>query len=203
MCIKVLGHAKPTKKNMVPYSADDIDYFWSRVNAQIEFLPTEIHQAIRSRQPSRELQRAVTSAAGRAGVFTLTGRLRGHANYTARHNTIFQGLAADGAKLGLWKLWRAGFRIVNFIHDQVLIEVAANADLQANAETIRELMIAGMKEVIPNIRIDVKYAAMDRWYAGAEAVIDETTGQLLLWTPNEKATSSSAMVATESIRVAG
>jgi hypothetical protein len=50
-------------------------------------------------------------------VFALTGRLRAAATYSARHNTVFQELAADGSKLALWLLWRAGYRIVNFIHD--------------------------------------------------------------------------------------
>ena len=70
---------------------------------------------------------------GSAPVFTLTGRLRAKASFCARHNTVFQGLAADGAKLGLWNLWRAGFRIVNFIHDEVLVEVPAKSNLAHQA----------------------------------------------------------------------
>src|SRR5205823_4356105 len=121
-------------------------------------------------------------AADRRGVFTLTGRLRGRASYTARHNTMFQGLAADGAKLGLWRLWRAGYRIVNFIHDEVLIEVPAGADLGHHAEEIRRLMLEGMQEVVPDVQIDVEYAATERWYKSAKAVRDEHD-TLLVWRP--------------------
>ena len=45
--------------------------------------------------------------------FPVTGRLRANATYCARHNTVFQGLAADGAKLALWKLWRCGAAYVS------------------------------------------------------------------------------------------
>jgi DNA polymerase I-like protein with 3'-5' exonuclease and polymerase domains len=122
---------------------------------------------------------------GRAPVFTLTGRLRANASYTARHNTIFQGLAADGAKLALWRLWRAGYRIVNFIHDQVLVEIpqCSPSERMRHARSIREHMIAGMQEVVPDVRIDVSFAASDRWYKDAELKYGDSEQELLLWTP--------------------
>ena len=96
-------------------------------------------------------------------MFTPTGRLRANASYTARHNTIFQGLASDGAKLALWRVWRAGYRVVNFVHDQLLVEVPAGDDLQAHAERIAAGMVAGMAEVVPDVKIDVEFAATGRW----------------------------------------
>ena len=115
-------------------------------------------------------------------VLTATGRLRFGASYCARHNTLFQGLAADGAKLALWKLWRAGYRLVNFLHDEVIIEAPAGDDLRQHAETIRRLMVEGMREVVPDVRIDVDYAAAARWYKSAKDVAD-AEGRLLLWEP--------------------
>lgn len=129
------------------------------------------------------------SIVDRAPVFTLSGRLRANASYCARHNTVFQGLAADGAKLALWFLWRAGYRIVNFIHDQVLVEVPADADLQAHASRIEELMKQGMKLVVPDVAVGVSYAATDRWYKGAEAVRSKDGG-LVLWQPAAPSPSS-------------
>ena len=104
---------------------------------------------------------------------TFSGRIRAKASYCVQHNTLFQGLAADGAKLALWRLWRAGYRIVNFVHDEVLIEVPANSDLRYHAENIRRIMIEAMREVVPDVRIDVEYAAMDRWHKKAKAVHDD------------------------------
>jgi hypothetical protein len=91
-------------------------------------------------------------------------------------------LAADGAKLALWKLWREGYRIVNFIHDEVLIEIPAESNWTEHANQVKALMIQGMQEVVPDLRIDVEIAATDRWLKSAEAVFD-TDGQLCLWSP--------------------
>lgn len=139
-----------------------------------------VHSAISTRRPSVKLKRAVMGLVGRAGVFTFTGRLRANAQYCARHNTVFQDLAADGMKLALWSLLRAGYRIVNVVHDQVLVEVPVNSNLKYHAERIRELMIAGMKLVVPDVNIDVTYAATERWHKDAEALFDEGRTSLLI-----------------------
>lgn len=192
MCLKVLKEENPCTAAGKPYSDSDIDYFWSQVAQKAHRLPAKVQSAVPLRQPSISLQRAVYAYAGRASVFTLTGRLRARASYAARHNTIFQGLAADGAKLALWRLWRAGYRIVNFIHDQVLVEVPAGSALLRHAKIIQRLMIDGMQAVVPDVRVDVAYAATERWHKDAEAVFDRTGKKLLLWTPANPASSATA-----------
>ena len=82
--------------------------------------------------------------------------------FCSQHNTIFQGLAADGAKLAMWKLWRNGYRIVNFIHDEFLIELPIQDDYTEPAEEIKRLMIEGMREVVPDVRIGVEYTVTPR-----------------------------------------
>jgi DNA polymerase I-like protein with 3'-5' exonuclease and polymerase domains len=119
---------------------------------------------------------------GRNAVFTFTGRLRAKATFAARHNTLFQGLAADGAKLALWKLWRAGYRIVNFIHDEIMVEIPEHTNLALHAEVIRHLMIEAMRLVVPDVKIDVQYAVSDMWAKSAEAVVDDG-GRLAVWKP--------------------
>lgn len=190
MCLKVLGHDQPRTREGKPYTQADLDFFWSRAALLMDELPEKFRRAIEARKPSVGLQRAVSSLAGRERVFTLTGRLRANATYTARHNTIFQGLASDGAKLGLWRVWRAGFCLVNFIHDQLLVEVPADGDLKADAEQIKSEMIAGMKEVVPDVAVDAEYAAASRWRKGAKAVFDKK-GRLLIWEPVQKETTDS------------
>jgi DNA polymerase I-like protein with 3'-5' exonuclease and polymerase domains len=185
MLLKVVKEASPQTQGRRPYSEGDQDYLWSRLEAQAHLLAPMLQPDVTQRQPSIRLQRAVMALVGRAGVFTLTGRLRANATYSARHNTIFQGLAADGAKQALWLLWRAGYRIVNFVHDQVLVEVPAHEDLQAHADRVRQWMIAGMQRVVPDVRVEVQYAATNRWYKAAEAVRD-VRGRLLLWEPTPK-----------------
>jgi DNA polymerase family A/3'-5' exonuclease len=183
MCLKALKTDSPRTGAGKPYSAADLDYFWSQLELKVSSFSLSFQDEIVRRQPSIRLQREVMSRVGRAGCFTLSGRLRAKATYSARHNTIFQGLAADGAKLALWLLWRAGYRIVNFIHDQVLIEVPLGSDLKHEAERIRGLMVQGMKLVVPDVEVDVSFAAADRWYKDAEAAYDKTGKRLLLYKP--------------------
>jgi hypothetical protein len=184
MCLKVLGDDNPRTTKGEPYTPVNLDYFWTKLGPLAERLPEKFAKAIRTRTPSKPLQWFVKSYVGRAGVFVLTGRLRAAAGYTERHNTIFQGLTSDGAKIALWKVWRKGYRIANFIHDQILVEVPAADDLKAHAERIKKLMIKGMKEVLPDVLVDVKYAATDRWRKKAKAVFDEQ-GRLRLWHPTK------------------
>jgi DNA polymerase I-like protein with 3'-5' exonuclease and polymerase domains len=186
MALKVFKAPNPTTRDGAAYLACDVDYFWSQLDAHRDLLPAKLRAAVVNRQPSPQLQKAVMSLVGRAGVFTLTGRLRAEASYCARHNTVFQGLAADGAKLALWMLWRAGYRIVNFIHDQFLIEVPADSDLKFHAENIKRLMIEGMKQVVPDLLVGVSYAATDRWWKEAAAIYDASGNQLLIWQPKPK-----------------
>jgi len=186
MALKVLRDPEPCRGDGRRYSPVEIGYFWLAVETQITTIPAKLHTAVRERRASFEMQRAVMRLADRAGVVTATGRLRANATWCARHNTLFRGLAADGAKLALWRLWRAGYRIVNFIHDEVLIEVPEGDNLTAHAERIKQIMIDAMHQVIPNVRIDVEYAAMRRWYKAAEAVFDEH-GRLVPWKPNNPA----------------
>lgn len=88
-------------------------------------------------------------------VYTLTGRLRANASYCARKNTPFQGLGADGAKLALFNLEKAGIDVVGFVHDEVVSEVQDN-----NIDKIKllqeKIMIESMNMVVPDVQISVE-----------------------------------------------
>jgi len=163
MCLKILQDDHPISRSGRPYSAEDVEYFWTCVIARLPDLPGDIRSAIENRRASPILAQSVRRFLDRQPCFTLTGRLRANASYTARHNTCFQGLAADGAKLALWHLWRAGYRIVNFIHDEVLLEVPVNEDHRMHMGNVKRLMIDGMREVVPDIRIAVECVVGGTW----------------------------------------
>jgi hypothetical protein len=182
MLLKVVKEPQPQTGSGRPYAQAEIDYFWSRLADQIELLPASCHADVVNRRPSAPLQRTIMREFGRSGVFTYSGRLRANATFAARHNTMFQGLAADGAKLALWKLWRAGYRIVNFIHDEIMVEIPEHTNLALHAEVVRQLMIEAMRRVVPDVQIDVLYAVSDMWAKSAEAVIDDD-GRLTVWRP--------------------
>lgn len=172
MARKVFGEKSPSTKDGRPYGESDCNYFWERLDSISDRLNEKYQKAVRDRAASKVLANAVIQLFEQKAVLTLTCRLRSHATYCARHNTIFQGLAADGAKLAMWKLWRNGYRIVNFIHDEFLIELPEQDDYTEQAEEIKRLMIEGMQEVVPNVCIDVEYAISRHWSKGAEAVYD-------------------------------
>jgi hypothetical protein len=164
MLLKVLGDAAPTTRGRdeAPprcYEPREIDYFWDRairwVNASNRGLKADVREKLLRREPHFSLRNAVRDLMGRREVFTATGRLRANATYTASRNTIFQGPAADGAILGLWRLWRAGYRIVNFVHDQVVVETP-ESDLSAQIADIENLMRAGMQEAVPGVTARVR-----------------------------------------------
>jgi len=97
-------------------------------------------------------------------VATPTGRLRAGATFCQARNTPFQGLAADGAKLALFELVRAGYRIVAFIHDEILVELPIGADEHAEAQKIRQIMCDAMRRVTGKIPIACgEPVFMDRW----------------------------------------
>jgi DNA polymerase I-like protein with 3'-5' exonuclease and polymerase domains len=172
MCLKAVRDPEPTTSSGRPYSKEELDFFWGRLQENLEVLPAAAHADILGRRPSPKLNHCLWAELGKGPVFTLTGRLRAEANYCQQKNTVFQGLAADGAKLALWSLWRAGYKIVNFIHDEVLIEVPQDARLGFEAERIRFLMREGMQAVVPDINIEVEYSISDRWCKSAAPTLD-------------------------------
>ena len=90
-------------------------------------------------------------------VFTLTGRKRGRTTYCAEKNTPFQGLAADGAKIALYNLVRQGFKVVGFVHDEIITEVA-NKEASRLLKVQEQTMIDSMKQVCPDVLIGVESA---------------------------------------------
>jgi len=116
-------------------------------------------------------------------VVTLTGRLRGRVGFSQARNTPFSGLAADGAKLALWGLYREGFRTVAFVHDEALIELPEEEDPTEAAKKIDRILCEAMEQLTGSVPIACEYALADRWYKGAEAVFDDR-GRLKRWFPS-------------------
>src|SRR5262249_34986369 len=108
----------------------------------------------------------------RGGVTTLTGRVRGGVSFTQARNTPFQGLAADGCKLGLYALIRAGFRVVNFVHDEFVIELPEDADHAADAKRIESIVNGEMERVTNGVPVAWEYARARRWSKRAKATFD-------------------------------
>ena len=69
---------------------------------------------------------------------------------------MFQGAAADGAIYGLWLVWRAGYRLVDFVHDQLVVEAPADDRVPQRIAENEELMRRGMLLVVPGMNVKVE-----------------------------------------------
>lgn len=101
-----------------------------------------------------------------AQAVTLTGRVRAGLSYTEARNTPFQGLASDGAKVALYRLWEAGHRIVAFVHDEIVCEVPEGRAEGCRAD-IERTMIEAMSSVLAcDIPVKVEGVVSERWVKG-------------------------------------
>lgn len=142
----------------------------------------------------------ISQLAGTGETFDLTqlrsGRVRGGCRYTAACNSLFQGLAADGAKRALRAIVREcflpplpgetpsplyGCLVHAFVHDEVLLS-APIARVHEAAVRLEEIMVECMRYYMPDVDVRVETEASDRWSKSAERVVDEN-GRLQVWTP--------------------
>jgi len=114
---------------------------------------------------------------------TITGRVRAKASYCSACNYPFQGLVADGAKWAMWYLWLEGFRMVNFIHDEVVFELKEDdPELHNKIARIKQLMLYGMRLVLPDVTgLKVEGSLMRSWRKEAEQLIHPKYGETLIW----------------------
>lgn len=174
--IRVAGGAKETTAGRT-YSRNEVDWAWQQIENSPAGLIKKLEEQIRSRRGSRELQRALMP---RTPAIVPTGRVRAQCSFTEAKNGPFQGLAADGAKLALYDLIRAGHRVVAFVHDEVLVEVPEHQDYSDVADDISEIMINAMREVCPDVAIRTECTVMHRWQKNAKATFDRD-GRLIAY----------------------
>lgn len=108
-------------------------------------------------------------------------------------NTMFQGLAARGAKEAMWDVAREayldpasdlyGCRPVLFLHDEIVLEVPAHRE-RAHAAAMRtvKVMETAMSRFTPDVKVRAEPALCARWYKNADPVWGKD-GVLELWTP--------------------
>jgi hypothetical protein len=78
-----------------------------------------------------------------------------------------------------------GSRPVLFLHDELILEVPEQTAAEA-AKRLSDVMIEGMREVVPDVRVGTEYALVRRWYKGACPAYD-ATGRLIPWEPRKRA----------------
>jgi DNA polymerase I-like protein with 3'-5' exonuclease and polymerase domains len=115
-------------------------------------------------------------------VATLTGRIRGKVGFTQACNTPFSGLAADGAKLAMWNLHLLGYKIIGFIHDEIIVEIPQTPTNTYTAEVkdIQNVICQSMRELTGPIPISCSAAVSYVWSKNAKAVFD-SQGEIIPW----------------------
>ena len=171
---------KTTKATGEPYKTFWIGRVWMTLAALCN--DPELRQELVQRKGSDQLMKRLFWAP----VMTLTGRLRGRVGFTQNRNTRFQGLAADGAKLAIWKLVKHGLRVIAFIHDEVLVELPVDCDHTAEASRIERIMCQCMEEVTGTVPVACEYAL-------AAAVVQTGKGRVIRmadWSSGSRRSSS-------------
>jgi DNA polymerase I-like protein with 3'-5' exonuclease and polymerase domains len=172
----------PRKADGNPYQPGFVDRVWA-ILVRINRNP-DLQEALEKRQPGEELAARVCHA----GVATLTGRIRGRVRYSQARNTPFQGLAADGAALALFNLVREGFRVVGFIHDEVLVELPDEGGHVSEAKVlqVKGIMCREMESVlVGDIPVGCEAALCTRWHKKAKLIVKD--GKVLPWEPEGQA----------------
>lgn len=115
-------------------------------------------------------------------------RFRGGVSYTEACNSFFQGLGADAAKAAGWLIAKAcyvdrtsvlyGCRIVNFVHDEFILEVPESIGHEAAHELAR-LMCLGASTWLPDVAPQAEPLLMKRWSKKAKPTWAE--GKLIAW----------------------
>jgi hypothetical protein len=160
------------------YAEAFVDRIWETLGALNE------NPRLKDRIAKREAGEQLSNELFFGPVVTITGRLRGTVGFSQSRNTPFSGIAADGAKLALWGLYRDGFRTVAFVHDEALIELPVDSDHTQAAKRVDRILCESMEQLTGTIPIATEFALSDRWYKAAEAVFDDQ-GRLQLWRPKD------------------
>jgi DNA polymerase I-like protein with 3'-5' exonuclease and polymerase domains len=175
--LRKVVEGKPQKADGTPYSESTVNRVWQQLAMLNQNPVLVVPIANRDTSDTSPLRRLMCSP-----VATPTGRIRGGVGFTAARNTPFQGLAADGAKLAMWELVKAGYRIAAFVHDEFVIELPAQADHTAAAQQVERICCTAMQQLLGDIPVSCEYALADRWYKQAAAVTDNA-GKLTTWKP--------------------
>jgi DNA polymerase I-like protein with 3'-5' exonuclease and polymerase domains len=156
-----------------PYTVDGRHYYpvwveqvWEGLETLMEHVDDpKVREAVARHEGSNWLEGELFNKP----VATRTGRVRADVGYTEARNTPFQGLAADGAKLALWRAVMDGAlgewpgRLVAFLHDEIVAEVPIET-ADRDARHLETVMNTEMQQVLhPLVPSACEVVIGDRW----------------------------------------
>jgi DNA polymerase-1 len=136
------------------------------------------------------------NARGEATILQLrSNRIRGGTPYTAACNTYFQGLGSDATKAAGFAIAKAcyvdrasplfGSRIVNYVHDEFILETDDTPAAHDAAHELSRIMREAANVWLPSVPFaapDPEPLLMRVWSKDAAAVTD-AAGRLVPWAP--------------------
>ncbi len=156
-----------TKADGEPYSNRWIENIWrglhSAYDLSLSRSDSKPNMQVEGHLRAQAVGRATARAFFPTRAVTLTGRVWSNVNFRQGHNAQFQGLAADGAKLALYRLTREGYEPVLFIHDELVFELPDDEHKEDTARQIDRIMIEEMSQVITDVPIRVEGRFMEKW----------------------------------------
>jgi hypothetical protein len=99
----------------------------------------------------------------------MSGRVRAKCSFTEARNNIFQAIAADGAIHACWRLYRLGYDIRLFMHDEIVTQVPDNGRHEEHVRIISEVMIGEMSKVLMGLPVQVE-ATVSRSFSPRDKV---------------------------------
>lgn len=160
-----LAYGATCKKDGDPYDPDFFEKCWECLYQIGKKIPKNSPLSEKSRKKlllkTGDWELGKELVLGQA--LTLTGRVRSKVRYTAARNTPFQGLAADGAKLALWKLVSEDYKVCAFIHDEIVVE-EVESKAEATLHYVEKVMQECMASVLDNtLPIGTEGSISDAW----------------------------------------
>jgi DNA polymerase I-like protein with 3'-5' exonuclease and polymerase domains len=153
--------------------AADLKALWRTTWPEMPEYHRWINQIVRSGHPLKHIY---------------SNRYRGGLTFTEACNSPFQGLGSDIAKAAGYEIARGcyldtesplwGCRIVNFVHDEFILEAPEHRSHEAAIELSR-IMVAEAKPWLPRVKIASKPVIMRRWSKEAKQIWRD--GRLQAW----------------------
>jgi hypothetical protein len=165
------------KADGTPYNPQYVRRVWEKLVDLCR--DPELRERLEPCRGSRELARDLFGDS----VATLTGRVRAGVSYTEERNTGFQGTASDGAKRALGRLVLADYRVIGFIHDEILVELpdqGGYVELEY-VERVISILREAMEEMSRGIPVSCEFALSTRWSKRAKLIIRH--GRVYPWSP--------------------
>lgn len=158
--LRLLGGNAADNGKQLP--AEEVRRLWQAAGKLVEVLPLKSAtqrrhlKALEERKPSPSLAAAVRRALTPQAGLNMSGRLRAMCSFTEARNNVFQAIAADGAIHACWRLFRLGYDIRLFMHDEIVTQVPDDGRHEEHVKIISDVMIGEMSKVLKGLPVQVE-----------------------------------------------